>query len=179
MKYDKLTGLKRCSRCRKVKELSEFHKDKLRSDGMNNWCKACVKEWQTKPENYPKIKQTAHEWSVSEKGKEYHKKYMDKNREYYNAYSLNFYRTNECVVNMKKEKAMGCALCGSKSKNRQGYRFYDINTDKVVTTGPHFYYTPWNVIWDEFSNYELRCPKCRLKIYSQNKKIERRRKSAT
>jgi 5-methylcytosine-specific restriction endonuclease McrA len=36
---------KRCSRCGKVKILSQFHKSRLHSLGVQSWCKFCVAEY--------------------------------------------------------------------------------------------------------------------------------------
>ncbi len=33
--------LKRCTKCKKEKRVSSFHKDRNRKDGLNPWCKEC------------------------------------------------------------------------------------------------------------------------------------------
>ncbi len=37
---------KKCSRCKELKLLNEFHKDKHSKDEHTNWCKSCIKEYQ-------------------------------------------------------------------------------------------------------------------------------------
>jgi hypothetical protein len=39
--FDVGEPLKRCSRCRRYKPLTEFHRDRSRKDGVQNYCKAC------------------------------------------------------------------------------------------------------------------------------------------
>ena len=36
---------KTCTKCHNVKSISEFHKNKSKKEGLNNWCKKCVKEY--------------------------------------------------------------------------------------------------------------------------------------
>lgn len=41
MKHDE----RRCSKCKAVKSITEFYKQKGRKDGFKSWCKSCEKEW--------------------------------------------------------------------------------------------------------------------------------------
>lgn len=41
------SGLKRCSRCDQIKEISEFHRDKITSTGFASRCKICIHELQS------------------------------------------------------------------------------------------------------------------------------------
>ena len=34
-----------CSKCKKIKPIFEFSRNKSRKDGYSNWCKKCVKIW--------------------------------------------------------------------------------------------------------------------------------------
>ena len=36
---------KQCSKCKRVKSVSEFSKDKRYKDNYKNWCKECKKEY--------------------------------------------------------------------------------------------------------------------------------------
>lgn len=41
----------RCSKCREIKPVAEFSRDKSRVTGVSPWCKACYKQWrQADPE---------------------------------------------------------------------------------------------------------------------------------
>jgi len=39
--------VRRCTKCREVKSIDEFHKDRTRPGGIVPWCKACAKEFKT------------------------------------------------------------------------------------------------------------------------------------
>ena len=63
--------MKQCSKCKQSKPLTEFSKDKNKTDGYKSECKSCVKEYQQK--NQDKIK-------------EYNKEYQKNNRHILNQY---------------------------------------------------------------------------------------------
>jgi hypothetical protein len=81
--------MKTCSKCKETKPLSEFYKHKKRKDGLNCWCKGCVKLHQK-------------EYHKSEKYKEYQKEYQksDKRREYLKEY----YKSEKYKEYQKSEK---------------------------------------------------------------------------
>jgi hypothetical protein len=37
--------MKKCTKCNKIKELSQFHQSKIFADKHNNWCKDCMKNY--------------------------------------------------------------------------------------------------------------------------------------
>ncbi len=43
-----MSNEKRCTKCRRSKDFSEFHRDYRGKSGLGAWCKLCVKESQTK-----------------------------------------------------------------------------------------------------------------------------------
>ena len=47
--------MKQCRKCKEVKPLTDFHKNKSRKDGCNSQCKQCVRNYQT--ENKSRFKQ--------------------------------------------------------------------------------------------------------------------------
>lgn len=47
---------KKCTKCKKTKDVSDFHKDKNRKDGYNHYCKSCVKKKRLKSQT----KKTCH-----------------------------------------------------------------------------------------------------------------------
>ena len=50
-------GVKRCSKCGLAKDESEFHKNKRRKDGLQDWCKKCKLVLQRKYRETPKGKE--------------------------------------------------------------------------------------------------------------------------
>lgn len=55
--------MKTCQKCNEVKDLDQFHKHKVRHDGLNAWCKSCVKEYQKK-----------NKWGMREAARRYYNK---------------------------------------------------------------------------------------------------------
>ena len=39
---------KRCCKCKKTKQVSEFHRDRSKKDGLQNWCMSCRRKWRAK-----------------------------------------------------------------------------------------------------------------------------------
>lgn len=64
-----LIGNKKCSKCREVKPLGEFHKNKSKKDGRGTECKRCSNKYSKK---YGQEHQ--------EEGKEYHKEYYKEHK---------------------------------------------------------------------------------------------------
>lgn len=44
--------MKRCSKCKKVKPISEFYKNKKAISGLYSWCKSCCCEYQQSEREY-------------------------------------------------------------------------------------------------------------------------------
>jgi len=92
---------KKCSKCKNVKKISEFRKDKTRPDGYQYVCKQCnipyYKQYHinNKNEICKKNKQyyLANKILINKKAKQYHKKNRNKNNK----------RTREYYVTHKKE----------------------------------------------------------------------------
>lgn len=92
---------KRCSKCRELKEVSEFRKDKKIKDGYNSWCKKCYiishQKWRNENRKHLINYQGQQRKKNKEKIKEYMKEYLEKNKnhiqqrrkEYYKKYSKN------------------------------------------------------------------------------------------
>lgn len=78
--------MKRCTRCKVEKELSEFSKNKKSKDGLQHICKSCAaiehKEWHEK--NKEHIKEYSKEWyeNNKERVKESAKEWRINNKEY-------------------------------------------------------------------------------------------------
>ena len=78
--------MKQCSKCKQSKPLTEFSKDKNKTDGYKSECKSCVKEYQQK--NQDKIKEYNKEYKQKnqDKIKEYNKEYKQNNKDYFKEY---------------------------------------------------------------------------------------------
>ena len=84
-------NIKKCSKCKKNRHLSEFHKDSKTKDGYKYYCKECRRK---EPEEYPGIK-------------EYQKKYWKDHPEQRKAISNNYYLRNREVILEKTKKYNG------------------------------------------------------------------------
>lgn len=113
---------KPCSACKIPKELSEFHKDKQRKDGLNPRCKACSKTRNAKlyKENKEHINKINAKYRKTKAGKESFKKTKNKQIEKYpNADKAR--REFRVQVNNGNIRNPGyCSKCPS-AKNIQGH----------------------------------------------------------
>ena len=62
---------KQCSKCKGIKAVSEFYKNKSRHNGLSGHCKNCVKQYNQTDKGKQRSKRYCH----SEKGKQAHKRY--------------------------------------------------------------------------------------------------------
>ena len=89
--------MKKCSKCKEIKNFEEFGKNKSRKDGFHHQCKSCQKKYyeenkeqvkkrqkKHREENKELIKERAKKWR--EDNKEYKKKYRKENRDAINKY---------------------------------------------------------------------------------------------
>jgi len=58
-------GMKQCTKCKETKPVSEYHKDKYRSDGLHHRCKHCVKQHYA--ENKEEILETKKQYYIKNK----------------------------------------------------------------------------------------------------------------
>ena len=102
-----------CTRCGKRKKLSAFSKNKFYADGLNPWCKTCVREYRQQP-------------GIKKKRKQYYQQPVVKERQ--SQYAQQYYRRPEVIARIKvwgkiwyiklKIKALTkvakliCELCG-------------------------------------------------------------------
>lgn len=95
---------KYCPFCKTIKVVSEFHKNKALSDGFNNKCKSCVKDYHAK--NKEKIVAKNNEWRmknqkiIREKKEEWREANDEKIKEQRKA----FYEVNKDRINEEKRK---------------------------------------------------------------------------
>ena len=87
--YDEDTGellQKQCNKCGKVKDVSEFNRNKSKSDGLHNQCKKCRS-------NDKKMKERKKEYR--EDNKDYFKEYYESNKERYKERRKEYFQTPE------------------------------------------------------------------------------------
>lgn len=109
--------MKKCSKCKEVKELSGFTKDKSKKDGLDIECKECKSEASRKyySENRNKRLEDAKKYRLenSNRAKEYARRYRFENRDkVWNnqlkmKYGINLNRYNEMLHN----QGNCCAIC--------------------------------------------------------------------
>lgn len=130
--------MKKCIRCKSIKEEVEFNKNKQNLDGLSSWCRVC------RHDRYIETKDR-----VLEQGKEW----FDNNKEKANARSRNWrsrnkekiraeWKVKEAIRQKKLIRPEACSICDSVNKNIQGHH-------------PD-YSKPLEVIWV--------CPECHWKL---------------
>jgi hypothetical protein len=83
--------MKKCSKCKEIKSLDGFYKDKYKVDGITTNCKICAKQGSSL--YYNQNKETVIE-RTSKYGKEYMKKYVVQNIEYFQNYRKSYRESN-------------------------------------------------------------------------------------
>lgn len=87
--------MKKCSKCKKEKDESEFYKNWNSKDGLNSYCNKCIKEYNKKLYNENKVERIIKQ-----------KKYYDNNQENIKAYSKKYYIENKKdIINKVKKYA--------------------------------------------------------------------------
>lgn len=76
----KMKNEKRCSKCKQSKSLSEFYKSNRERDGLQNWCKVCLRDYK----QTEKGKATAKRYNHSGKSKAIKKRYRNSIRGHLN-----------------------------------------------------------------------------------------------
>ena len=111
--------MKKCSKCKEIKNFEEFNKNKSTKDGFQLHCKKCIKDYYKK--NKEKINEASKKWRkeneeylkkyykephVKERAKKYrkkneehlkkrHKKYYKENEEHLKKYRKDYYQKNK------------------------------------------------------------------------------------
>lgn len=73
--------MKVCSKCKEEKCLSAFSKNKYNKDGLQYWCKECIKALKSKRKDVYKLQNKEYYEKNSGKIKAYHKDYRNKNKD--------------------------------------------------------------------------------------------------
>ena len=103
--------MKKCSKCKTDKEYSFFYGQKRTSDGLDSWCKECVKLHRNKPEIKAKIKAREQTDKVKQHKASYRKdsRYIESVRKSHlkRKYNLTVDQYNELLVSQNN----CCAIC--------------------------------------------------------------------
>ena len=99
-------GLKRCSKCAQFKHVDEFHKSKKEKSGLKSACKICLNIYNSQ---YMKDKRLINRDVLNAKTKEWRKKKLIKNPNYYKEeYYKNHERNKTNIQNFYKENKELC-----------------------------------------------------------------------
>ena len=80
---------KKCSKCKKIKSVDDFNKDKQKKDGLNSSCRSCVSKYARSPEMRKRHLKYCHRPDVHKKSLKYAREYRErpgvkkKRREYH------------------------------------------------------------------------------------------------
>ena len=83
-----------CSKCHKVKVVSEFYEDKSKKDGVDTKCKECRKQCSKQYQKQNADKIAEYEKQRNNKRKEYWKEHRKQNAEYYAEYHAKYRKRN-------------------------------------------------------------------------------------
>lgn len=97
--------MKKCSKCSKIKPLDEFYKNKTTQDGLNCWCKSCVKVYQ----------QEHREQAIK-----YHQKYRQEHREQIAKYDKKYRQKHHKEI-LKQQKKFCMLHQDERKKCQQNY----------------------------------------------------------
>ena len=136
--------MKTCSKCREIKTLSEFYKDRSRKDGLFGYCKSCKKSYQQQYQQAsngkaahlkrqvkylktPKGKALAAKYQKSPKGKAAHRKGTAK----FNARHPNYAKATNAVNNairagrLPRAASLPCYYCPKPAQQYHHWRGYE------------------------------------------------------
>lgn len=96
--------MKKCSKCKVEKPLTEFGKNKAQKDGYAFYCKLCKREWYN--EWYKSNKESRAEYYQSNKESisKSHKEYRSSKKEYYKEYNKNYFQLNKEIVYKRRKE---------------------------------------------------------------------------
>jgi len=113
----KIEELKKCPRCEIDKDISCFYKNVQRKDGLDLYCKDCIKK-----------KQAKYYLKNTKKERDRKKKYIENNREKHLKYHRQYREDNKDAINEGRKKY--CADNADKVSER-GRRYRKNNKEKV------------------------------------------------
>lgn len=130
---------KRCSKCKEIKPISEFHKNKVRKDGLQGYCKPCKKIYEMTYQKTEKGKAAQKRHRKSDKRKASQKRYNQSEKgkanlrakqERFNARHPNFIKAKHAVNNaiqvgkLPRPDNLRCHYCDHPAKHYHHYKGY-------------------------------------------------------
>lgn len=120
-----MADTKICTKCKKIKFLSEFYKTKTHKDGCKSWCKSCDINYSSSWAKNNKGRRSKQRKIYSKTVKDYHKKYNLK--KYY--ISLAEFEEMEMIQNGV------CAICGKEETYKNQYGNARLSVDHCHSSG--------------------------------------------
>jgi len=111
---------KKCSKCGKIKPLSEFYKDKRAKNGRQSWCKECIIKYEEK--NKERILDYAK--GYRENNKEYIEKYREENKEKIAKQTKKYQRNNKKKIRKRRHEYY---IKNSEKESRRAREYYKSN----------------------------------------------------
>ena len=96
--------MKKCSKCGKLKPISEFYKKKNTKDGLGSQCKICRKEYYENNKDQIKEKNKKYYENNKEKLKEQQKEYYENNKEKILEQQKEYYENNKDQILEKRKE---------------------------------------------------------------------------
>jgi len=123
---------KRCSRCKEIKSLSEFHRDKSQKDGLKSYCKSCHKAYNQSERNKayqksyaqsPEGKIAHKRYAQSKKGKTRQNRFFARHPNYTKAMST----VNDAVKagKLSRPDTLPCHYCPKQAQQYHHHKGYD------------------------------------------------------
>ena len=109
------TKRKRCGRCRKRKDHSEFYRNRSTKDGYQGYCKTCIKKWSNKWQKADPIRWRLYQWKRSIK--------------------KNYGLTPEKFDEILKSQNGKCAICRTKKPSTRMFHNRVFQVDHDHRTG--------------------------------------------
>jgi len=138
--------LKKCSRCKELKMLTNFHRDGTRKDGLDSICKDCSKQKYLEDKKNRLVYQKEYRKTHKEQIRKYLKKYQDTHRKiklnectvcgnlyeiYWEGGTKYCDRCREELHKTKEPLNMTCVICSASFKSTMPHAIYCENCRKI------------------------------------------------
>ena len=156
--------IKRCIKCGKMMPLTEFYKDKNRSDGLQYYCKKCcsIMGKSYRERNVDMLKQRGHDYNQKHKEQCAKRTALWRKR-----HSTEIYLKQKHIIH--DLKINGCAICGY-DKCDAALEFHHVNQEdkKFCLTARNVGYSEI-LVAEELNKCILLCSNCHREIHNGDK----------